>query len=171
MKTRGFSLTELLVFTALFGVALVATAYFSLPMLGRELARSAAYDVESFLRLARTEALSRNRDCHFVIDSANRTLQVFDSNGTSTTTDDELLHNRVLPRTIGFARPDAGAPITFSSLGGTSYGISFKSDGAVDGSTGEVVLFGGDHYVKLEVFAAGGTQKMRWNGSSWKTGA
>jgi Tfp pilus assembly protein FimT len=163
------TLIELVIVMSLASVTLVATATYALPWLARERARSAVYDVQSYLQLTRIEAVSRNRECRFVLDTSTRTMQVFDGNGTSATkSDDILLYEATLPDRVRFARPDTGAPVTLTQIGSSSvYETVFTSDGIVSSGTGEVAMFGGDEYNRVMVFGAGGVSVDRWSGSGW----
>ena len=166
---KGMTLIELVIVVALAGVTLVATATYSLPWLARERARSAVYDVQSYLQLTRIEAVSRNRQCRFVLDTSTRNLQVFDGNGTTgTKADDILLYETTLPSQIQFARPDAGNAVTLAQVGSSSvYETTFTSDGIVSQGTGEVALYGGEEFNRVMVFGAGGVSVDRWAGSGW----
>jgi len=168
-KQKGMTLIELVIVLSMASIALVAGVTYALPWLAREKARSAVYDVQSYLQLARIEAVSRNRDCRFVLDTSTRTLQVFDGNSTpGTTTDDILLYETTLPAQVQFARPDTGSPVTLSQIGSTSlYETVFTSDGIVTQGTGEVALFGGEEFNRVMVFGAGGVSVDRWAGSGW----
>ena len=166
---KGMTLIELVIVVALASVTLVAAATYSLPWIARERARSAVYDVQSYLQLTRIEAVSRNRQCRFVLDTATRSLQVFDGNGTTATkADDVLLYETNLPSQIQFARPDTGNAVTLAQVGTSSvYETVFTSDGIVAQGTGEVALFGGDEFNRVMVFGAGGVSVDRWAGSGW----
>jgi len=163
------TLIELVIVVSLASVTLLATATYALPWIARERARSAVYDVQSYLQLTRIEAVSRNRDCRFVLDTSTRSLQVFDGNGTSATkADDVLLYETTLPTQVQFARPDTGNAVTLSQIGTTSaYETVFTSDGIVSDGTGEVALYGGEEYNRVMVFGAGGVSVDRWAGSGW----
>jgi Tfp pilus assembly protein FimT len=163
------TLIELVIVVALASVTLLATATYALPWIARERARSAVYDVQSYLQLTRIEAVSRNRDCRFVLDTSTRSLKVFDGNGTTATKgDDVLLYETTLPTQIQFARPDTGNAVTLSQVGTSSvYETVFTSDGIVSDGTGEVALYGGEEYNRVMVFGAGGVSVDRWAGSGW----
>ena len=121
--------------------------------------------------LARVEALSRNHACAFLVDLDAREISVVDTNGTVTDTDDVVLQARRLPTTVSVARPDGGSAITFESIGGSLYRVQFDADGHVTSGTGELVLYGGEHYGRVIIYSAGGVRHQRWNGSSWIAGA
>jgi Tfp pilus assembly protein FimT len=151
---------------------LVAVAAYSLPWMQKEAMRSAVYDVQTHIQLAKIEAVSRNRECRFVIDTANRTVEVFDGNGTSgTTADDILLYDSTLPENVNFTDPQAGSAVTLDDLGSGVFQVVFTSDGIVSVGAGAVMLHGGQSFGRISVFAAGGVQVDRWNGSSWYAGA
>jgi Tfp pilus assembly protein FimT len=166
------TLIETLLVVSAAALLLVATAAYSIPWIARESMRSSVYDLQTYLQLARIEAVSRNRDCRFVVDTSSRTLQVWDSNGTTATSDDTRLYNRALPTSVSFARPDGGSAVTYTQIGaGSSYQVVFTSDGTVSSGTGEAVVFGGQSFAKIEVFGAGGTRMEKWNGSGWVSGS
>jgi general secretion pathway protein H len=72
----GFTLIELLVVLIILGLSLVLIADYKPPWSrGLEL-RGAAGDVVTALRLARSEAISRNRPVTFEIDLASRSFHV-----------------------------------------------------------------------------------------------
>jgi Tfp pilus assembly protein FimT len=162
------TLFELVLVVSVASVAVVATATYTLPWIARERSRSAVYDVQSYLQLARIEAVSRNRNCRFVVDTSTRIVQVFDGNGTSSTSDDTLLYESSLPSQVQFARPDSGSAVTLSQIGSTSqFETVFTSDGIVLQGTGEVAVFGGNEYNRVLVYGAGGVTVDRWSGSGW----
>ncbi|MDX1389316.1 MAG: GspH/FimT family pseudopilin, partial [Acidobacteriota bacterium] len=163
---RGLTMLELLVVLTLAGILLVTTLTFALSWISRESMRGAVYDVQTFLQLARAEAIGRNQDCRFVIDTAAGRLWVMDSMDTSTRTDDVVIEQRRLPSDVRIERPDVGSPVTFTQIGTTdSYEVVFDPDGIVESGAGEAVLFGGDRYGKISVYSAGGVHVERWNGS------
>lgn len=172
MSQRGFSLLELLFVILMLSVIMVLVAMFALPAVGREAARGAVHDVQTFMQLARIESITRNRECRFVIDSGSRALRVMDTMGTAgDLTDDVELRTMTLPSTVGFARPDSGSAITLESVSGNEYQTIFDSDGSVATGTGEVVIFGGGHHTKIEVFGAGGLEVLHWDAGGWRAGA
>jgi len=168
---KGMTLFELMLVISLASVAVVATATYTLPWLAREKSRSAVYDVQSYLQLARIEAVSRNRNCRFVLDTSTRVVQVFDGNGTdasTNTSDDTLLYEASLPSKVQFVRPDSGTPVTLSPIGSSGqYQTEFTSDGIVTLGTGEVAVFAGNEYNRVLVYGAGGVTVDRWSGSGW----
>jgi hypothetical protein len=124
------------------------------------------------MQLARIEAVSRNQECRFVVDTANGTLQVLDANGTpANRLDDLLLYESELPEAVSFARPDSGSAVSLSQIASsTKYQTRFNADGTVLAGSGDVVLFGGERYGKISIFVAGGVQVRRWDGSAWASG-
>ena len=155
---KGMTLFEVTLVISLASVAVVASASYSLPWLSRERARASVYDVQAYLQLTRIEAVSRNHECRFVLDTSGRTLQVFDGKGTpGDSTDDELLYETTLTDQAQFARPDSGAAVSLAQIGSTSqYEAVFTADGSVSSGTGEVVLLGGEEFNRVTVFGAGG---------------
>ena len=168
---RGITLVELLVVIVLASVSLLAISMYAVPWIARETVRGAVYDVQHYMQLAKIEAVSRNRDCRFTVDTANGTLAVYDTVGTAGLGDDIELYTATLATAVSFARPDAGAAVTINQIGGGDvYQSVFNSDGIVTLGTGEVVLLAGSRYNRLQVFGAGGVQVSKWNGSAWKVG-
>jgi Tfp pilus assembly protein FimT len=165
---RGMTLFEVVMVLALASAALLATVTVAVPWIARERSRSAVYDVQSYLQLTRVEAVSRNRECRFVVDTATRILQVYDGNATSSTADDRLLYETTLPSKVQFARPDSGTAVTLSQIASsTKYQTVFSSDGIVTLGTGLISVLGGNEYNRVQVYAAGGVTVDRWSGSSW----
>lgn len=169
-KDAGMTLPELLMILALAALLLVATAAYSVPWLARESMRSAAYEVQRAIQTARIQAVSRNHECRFAINTTSRLLRVVDTMGTAAIGDDQILDEVRLPETISFARPDVGLPVTMAPLGGSWFGARFNSEGTVLQGWGEIVMFGGDRFGRISLFAAGGVQADRWSGSSWLRG-
>ena len=95
-RQRGITMVELLVVVTIFGLVVVSTATLAHPWLVRERMRSAIYDVQTLVQLARVEAVNRNQNCRFVIDTDTRTLWVMDTVGTSTRSDDVVLYSRAV---------------------------------------------------------------------------
>jgi Tfp pilus assembly protein FimT len=169
---QGGTLAELLVAMVVALMALTLGVAYSLPGLAREGMRGAVYEAQTCLRLARVEAVTRNRDCRCVIDTASGVLQALDTLGTSSPSDDRPLHESRLPSTVVIGRPDSGAGITLAQIGmTTSYEAVFSSDGAVALGQGSIHLFGGDRYGRVSVFGIGAVQVERWDGSAWVPGS
>jgi len=167
----GVTLFETLFVVSMAALVLFATAAYAIPWIARENVRGAVYDVQTYLQLARIEAVSRNRDCRMIVNTTNRTLRVVDSNGTPSPTDDTQLYTRNLPSSITFARPDSGIAIGFNKLDGSNFDVTYGSDGTVPTGIGTAYLFGGERFVRISVFGAGGTSVERWNGKNWESGS
>ena len=168
---RGITLIELVIVVAIAGIFLVAVASYSVPMMAKETMRSAVYDVQTYMQLARMEAVGRNHDCWFVVNASTHELFVIDTLGTSTTTDDEVLYETTIPSSVVFAQPVSGTPITLALVTGKTFRTEFTSKGVVSSGAGDVYMMGGDRYGRVSVFAAGGIQVSRWDGNSWVTGS
>jgi prepilin-type N-terminal cleavage/methylation domain-containing protein len=168
---KGITLAELLIVLAVASLGLLAVGTYAVPWVAREGLRSAVYDVQTYMQLARIEAISRNRDCRFVIDTSNNRIGVLDSAGTPAVGDDILLYESDLPDTVSFARPDTGSAVTLNNVSGTIYQTLFGNDGIVGTGTGQVHMFAGSKYEKVEVFGAGGIRIQRWNGTAWAIGS
>jgi prepilin-type N-terminal cleavage/methylation domain-containing protein len=173
MRDRsGMTLIELLVVMGIATLAVTATVFYSVPLLAKETLRGALNDAQSALQIAKIEAASRNRSCRFVVDTQNGTLEVWDGVGTATLTDDVQLYHRLLPESVGFARPDSGSAITLQQIGGSSrYEAVLTSTGIVTAGAGVVCLAGGAGFGRMSVHAAGGVELERWDGYAWQPGA
>jgi Tfp pilus assembly protein FimT len=164
------SLTEMVVILALAGITIAAAANYSIHWIGREEMRSSIYTVQTYMHTARMQAVSRNRSCQFRVNSATRTLDVYDLNDPSLSTDDILLSRTTLSSKIVFARPDSGTAITLALASGTTYQATFTPDGVVTSGVGLISILGGNRYNRIDLFAAGGTKIWRWDGTSWVAG-
>jgi len=171
-RENGMTLLELVVVLALAASVLLVLGSYAMPWLRQEAMRSALYDVQTHLQLARVEAITRNRSCRFEIDTATRLIRVYDRVDPADTTDDVLLHSAQIATDIVFSRPGGGDPVTLSQIGATTaYEAVFGSDGAVSDGVGDVVFLGGVRYSRVSVFGAGGTQVERWNDGAWHVGS
>jgi prepilin-type N-terminal cleavage/methylation domain-containing protein len=168
---RGVTLAELLIVLAVASLALLAVGTYAVPWVAREGLRSAIYDVQTYMQLARIEAISRNRDCRFAVDTSTNRISVLDTVGTVAVGDDILLYESDIPDTVSFARPDTGSAVTLDNVSGSIFQARFGNDGIVNLGTGEVHMFGGSKYEKVEVFGAGGIRIQKWNGTSWTIGS
>ena len=167
----GMSLAEITVVMVLMSIVVVAAATYSVPWLGREDMRGAIYQAQEFMQLARAQAITRNRDCQFRIDTASRMVSVVDLNDPSTSADDITLNTATLSSRITFARPDSGSAVTLASVSGSLYQATFASNGSVASGAGLVSVQGGDGNYRINLFAAGGVRVERWDGSSWVAGS
>ncbi len=168
---HGMSLAEVTVVMVLVAVITTAVATYSIPWLGREEMRGAVYTVQEYLQLARVQAVSRNRDCRFLIDSSSRQVSVTDLNDPADATDDLSLHSATLSSRVTFARPDPGPAVTLASVSGSLYQATFSSDGSVTAGAGLIALQGGDASYRINLYGAGGVRVERWDGSSWVAGS
>jgi Tfp pilus assembly protein FimT len=164
-KQSGITLVEILVGLAILSMMVLAVSTYTIPWIAREGTKSAVYDVQTFAQLARIEAVSRNRNVYFEVETAMRRLQVVDSNGSL------VLHETTMPNSVNFAQPTVGTPVTLANVAGNLYRLTFDSDGTVTAGQGYVCLFGGNVYERASVFAAGAVQVENWNGSGWKAGS
>jgi prepilin-type N-terminal cleavage/methylation domain-containing protein len=168
---KGMTLLELVIVLAVALAAVAITGALSGPWIARESMRGAVGNVNSYLQLAKIEAVSRNHPCRFVVDTSAGTVEVWDTMGTGTLSDDTNLYLATLPSAVAFERPTSGAAVTLFQLGGSSrYHTVFTSDGIAAVGTGQVFLHGGDGYGTIRVHAAGGVDVAYWNGSAWRTG-
>jgi prepilin-type N-terminal cleavage/methylation domain-containing protein len=169
---RGMTFVELVVVLALAGMVILVAGRFALPWLGRETMRSAVYNVQTFLQLARVEAITRNRECRFEIDIATSVVRVYDRMDPADLADDVLLRSVQLDDAVDFSRPGGGAAVTLSQIGATTrYEAVFRQDGVVTAGIGDIVMVGGSRYERISVFGAGGTQVERWDNGAWHVGS
>jgi len=164
------TLAEVVVVLFLLSVTLLVTTPHSLHWLRSEEAKSAVYQTQTLMQLARAEAVARNRPCRFEVDEGAKRLRVLDLNDPGNPADDLALAAVDLASDLAFATPDGDPPITLASLGGTRYGADFEPDGVVSSGTGAIVLEGKDSWNRLSVFAAGGTRLERWTDGAWRAG-
>ena len=146
---------------------LAAGTLATVPWLAREAMRGSLHDAGSLVQVARTEAVKRNHGCRFVVDLSTRAMSVVDTNGTENPDDDRVLQQVLLPSVVGVARPDGGSAITFATESDAVYLVEFHPDGYVSTGAGEMVLYAGDGYQKLAVYAVGSVRYEKWDGSSW----
>ncbi len=169
---RGTSLVGLMVAIGIAGLILLSTAAWSIFWLAGERMRDALYDVQTYAQLTRVEAIKRNNDCRLVLDTSTRTLQVLDGQRTPSLDDDVLLHETRLSEVVAFSRPEPGEPVTLQRIGdSTRYQVVFSADGSVANGWGDVVIFAGERYGRVQVAGAGGVSVQRWNGRDWLAGS
>ena len=131
-QAKDWKHPELLAAASVICLLLLATAAHTLPTLGRGSLDEAALDVHVMLQLARVEAVSRNRNCHLIVDRSARSLRVLDGHGTPALDDDELLHEKTLPLSIGLDLPgdSDSRQVTFRPSGGPTPGsVIVSTDG------------------------------------------
>jgi prepilin-type N-terminal cleavage/methylation domain-containing protein len=167
----GMSLAELTVVMVIAALVVTAAATYALPWLGREEVRGAVYQVQQLLQLARIQAVARNRDCQFRVDTGSRGVAVYDLNDPADAADDIPLHGLTLPAAVSFARPDAGVVVTLAPLGGNAYQATFAPDGSVAAGAGVLALQGGEASYLVTLYGAGGVRVERWDGASWAGGS
>ena len=97
-------------------------------------------------------------------------LQVWDGLGSDPISDDVLLHDRILPSHVLFDRPDSGSAVTLDAVDAASYQAVFTSDGMLSSGPGVICLNGGESFGSVAVYAAGGIEIFRWNGTGWASG-
>ena len=124
---RGMSLAEVTIVMVLVAIITTAVATYSIPWLGREEMRGAVYTIQEYLQLARVQAVSRNRDCRFLIDSGSRRVSVVDLNDPSTASDDISLYSATLSSRVTFVRPDTGSAVTLATGQNTVFDLAIDS--------------------------------------------
>jgi hypothetical protein len=157
----------MLTLMAVAGVAMSLSLVASHEWINRQAARSAVYEVQSHLQLARAQAVNRNRACRFLVDQAARRIQVIDLNDPGDSSDDAVLADVTLSRVVRFGRPDVGPPITLAPAGANLYQATFAAEGSVQAGAGEIVVEGNQDWHKLTLYGAGGVGVARWDGSGW----
>ncbi len=161
---------ELLIVAALLALTVLLAGMYSLSYLNAEEARSAVYQTQMLLGLARTEAVTRNRACRFEIEGSERRIRVWDLNDPSVATDDIRLADVQISPKVVFQDPEGNTPITLQSLSGQLYGATFGADGSVSAGAGVVTLRAMDRFERVSLFGAGGTKVERWSGTGWQAG-
>jgi len=164
-RQTGMTLIEMLMALAALSLLLLAVTAYAVPWIAREGTKGAIYDVQTYMQLARIEAVSRNRPVSLEVETALRRLQIVDSSGSV------VLYERTLPGSVSFALPGGGSPVSLDPAGGNLYRLTFGQDGTVTAGQGAVALYGGDVYERASVYAAGGIEVEHWNGSSWQAGS
>lgn len=167
----GLTILEVLAVMTIMGIIAAIGISYASNWIRREQMRSSAYVLQTHLQMARVEAMSRNRDCRFQIDTSDGSIQVLDLNDPSDTTDDILIARTELPVTVQFARPDVGAPVTLNNISGSLYETTFRQDGVVTSGNGSIHISSDDLYRKISVYVAGGVHLQTWDSSSWAEGA
>jgi Tfp pilus assembly protein FimT len=163
-------MVELVIVLAIASMILTAAATVALPWIAREEMRSAVYQTQNYMQVARIQAVTRNRECRFLIDGGSRQIQIIDLNDPGDDTDDEMLKTIYLSDRVGFLDPGGGSPITLAPVSGTVYQATFASDGSVAEGAGAIVLTAGGRSDRLTLFGAGGVRVDKWNGSAWVSG-
>ncbi len=170
-RERGLTLLEVIAVMTIMGIIAAIGVTYASSWIRREQMRSSAYVIQTHMQMARVEAMSRNRDCRFVIDDSDGSIRVIDLNDPSDTTDDILIASAELPTAINFQRPDVGSPITLNNVSGTLWETTFRQDGVVSSGSGSVHIATDDLYRKVSVYVAGGVHLQTWDGSTWIEGA
>jgi len=168
---RGVSLAEVTIVMVIIAMLITVTMTYTIPWLGREEMRSAIYQVQEYLQLARILAVSRNRSCQFVLNTATRQVQIYDLNDPASATDDILLYTLTIPASVAFARPDGGSAVTLALISGTLYQATFTSSGGVSAGAGLIAMQGGDGSYRVNLYGAGGVRVEHWDGSAWVAGS
>ncbi len=168
---RGATMFELMIVLVLAGLLLGASVSYSVHSIGREEVRAAAHEIQTYMQIARAEAIKRNRTCRFTVNTANRVVRAIDTMGTSSTTDDVVLQSATLSSKVSFSRPGGGSAVTLPVLSGSVYALDFDSQGIVSGSTGTVSVKGGDRFDQVTAMAGGATRIDRWSGTAWVNGS
>jgi Tfp pilus assembly protein FimT len=166
----GISMVEVVVVLALSALALGSATAISGAWSSRERAGDVAYELQSSIQLARTEAVLRNRDCRVTIDTMTHQVAVWDGMGTLDLTDDTLLQALDLPASVSFERPDGVSPVTLDEPTPDVFQARLGSAGTVVLGAGEVGLHSGDRFLRLTLAGAGGLRVQNWNGAAWVSG-
>jgi Tfp pilus assembly protein FimT len=158
-RQSGIGLVELVIVLGLASLVVGVTVAYSVPWMARENLRSSIQDVRNLLQLTRMEAVGRNRECRFEIDTTSGRLRSLDTMGTDDRSDDVPLYDSRLPSSLVLARPNLNAPVTMAAIGGTkSFEVVFRSDGSVESGAGDLWLHGGQGYGSVAVHGAGGIE-------------
>lgn len=158
---RGFTLVELVVTLAIFGIMLAIALPSFLSYLPTMRLKGAARDISSTLQSARMEAVSRNTNCNVSFDINNKSYTVSCTDITTTLSTD-----------ISFGwGTDVNKDIGGDSL--PSDGIALNNDTCYFASRGTVSA--GSIYIKntknesyAVVISSGGRVDIRrWDGTTW----
>lgn len=170
-RQTGMTLVEVLAMAVVVGLVVTATVTGTIPWVQDQAARSAVYEVQSHLQIARGQAARSQRFARLLIEPATNTIRVMDVGDLADVSDDRELAAVTLSSKITIARPDAVAPVTLPDLGGGVHAATFQSDGAAYGGFGEIGIASGDRYFRVRLFAAGGTRVERWTDGGWSSGS
>ena len=169
---RGASLVELVTTLAVLVLVTFTVTVYSVDWVARERGRGESAKLMAYMQTARMEAVSRNRPCILVLDTASRSLRVMDSAGTSDLSDDILISQMALNDRLTFESPVSGpGPVTLSAGSGSTYLATFQPDGTVPSGAGFVSMRSGSRYDRVTLFVAGAAKLERWNGSAWSQGS
>jgi len=166
-RQAGMTLGEVMIVTAVATLVMASAVTATVPLFAREKLRSATYELYSTLQISRVEAVARNRPTRFVLDRDARTLETWDTKGTTTTTDDELIRRATLPDSVSLASPDNEDAVTIPGADSNKYEAIFAANGSAAGSTGSITLHGGGKFTKLNLQAAGGADVEVWDKDEW----
>jgi hypothetical protein len=167
----GRTVFETAAIVALGMVVFAVALTYAAPILLLETARDSARDLQSQALLARTEAVTRDRDCRFMVNTRRRAAFVMDTLGTASTADDQLLHRMSLSSRVEFESPQGDEPVTLERVGGEEspwYHATFAADGTLRAGAGILVLHGTEGYSKMIVDERGGLRTEYWDGKSWR---
>jgi prepilin-type N-terminal cleavage/methylation domain-containing protein len=168
---RGYTILEILVVLLIASLVVTMGTAFGVPWINRERARSATFQIQTQLQLARIQAVSRNRATLFLLDVATPRVQIVDLNDPLTGIDDILLYDLVLSKRLAFTHPQGTDPVTLEPVYGPYFQATFAANGTVFEGAGAIVLHGGDRYDRLTLHGAGGTRVDHWDGAAWVPGA
>lgn len=155
---KGITLTELMAIVVIIGIiSAMAVPRFSTTM-NRLKFRSAARNIVSKMRLARSQAITKKQQCGVYIDSDKKTLTMFIDNHNPgacsfESSGDSILAVDTLPSGFVYFKTDFGSPAlvympngSASSTGGVWF-LSYTEDDNIN-------------YGSVEVLAATGRTKM-----------
>lgn len=170
-RQTGMTLVEVLAMAVVVGLVVTATVNGTIPWVQDQAARSAVYEVQSHLQVARGQAARSQRYARLLLEPATNTIRVMDVGDIADLTDDRELSAVTLSSKVEFALPDGSPPVTLPHLGGGVHAATFQNDGAVSGGYGEVGIASGERYFRIRLFAAGGTRVERWVDGGWVPGS
>ena len=168
---RGMTFFEVIVVMAVLAIISAIGVSFASSWVRRERMRSAAFVIQTHMQMARVEAMSRNRDCRFTIDTSNNEVKVIDLMDPANNADDVEITTTLLPVEIDFDRPDTGSAITLNNLSGTVWETTFQQDGVVSSGSGDVFIATDEAYKRVSVYVAGGVHMRSWRAGGWAEGS
>lgn len=158
---NGFTIIELVVTLAIFGIMLAIALPSFLSYLPTMRLKGAARDISSTLQSARMEAVSRNTNCNVSFDINNKSYTVSCTNiATTLSTDISFGWGTDVNKDIG------GGSLPSDGVALTNDTCYFTSRGTVN--AGSIYIKNTKNQSYVVVISSGGRIDIRrWNGTTW----